>query len=157
MAVHRSTVNLALVCREEVDLLQRALPLVKIELDVAGDTSGHFDGSRVREALANLVFNAAQYSPAGTPVAVAVHGRDHTVEVSTANESEPIPREVLQNLFEPLRRHSTAAGGPRSNLGLGLFIVREIAQAHGGDVSVSMAARRVSFKMVLPKAAAANP
>ena len=81
-------------------------------------------------------------------------GHDHSVEVSTENESEPIPREVLQTLFEPLRRHSTATNGPRRNLGLGLFIVREIARAHGGDASVSMAARRVTFKMVLPKAAA---
>jgi hypothetical protein len=54
MAIQRRKVNLARLCREEVDLLQRALPHVKIVLDAAGDTSGHFDGSRVREALANL-------------------------------------------------------------------------------------------------------
>lgn len=153
MAIQRRKVNLARLCREEVDLLQRALPHVKIVLDAAGDTGGQFDGSRVREALANLVFNAAQYSPAGTPVAVAVRGHDHAVELSTENESEPIPSEVLQTVFEPLRRHSTAASGPRRNLGLGLFIVREIARAHGGDATVSMAGRRVSFKVLLPKTA----
>jgi signal transduction histidine kinase len=152
MVIHRSKVDLAALCREEVDLLRRALPDAQIALEASGDTAGNFDGSRVREALANLVFNAVQYSPPGTPVAVAVRGHDATVQVSVENQSEPIPREKLQVLFEPLRRHSTA-GGTSRNLGLGLFIVREIARAHGGDASVSVMGRRMIFAMVFPKAA----
>lgn len=151
MAVHRTEVNLALECQEEVSLLRAALPNAQIVFDARGDTTGHFDGVRVREALANLVFNAAQHGSAGTGVAVIVKGNDHDVEVSVDNDSEPIPAEVLQNLFEPVRRYSTAAGGAGRHLGLGLFIVREIARAHGGDVAVSMAQRRVSIKMLLPK------
>lgn len=151
MVIHRSKVNLALLCREEVELLERALPQVKIELHCSGDATGSFDGSRVREALANLVFNAAQYSPAGTLVAVWVRGDEHSVQVSTENESEPVADDVLQALFEPLRRHAHAPGGRRRNLGLGLFIVREIARAHGGDATVAMAGMRIRFRLVLPK------
>lgn len=80
-------------------------------------------------------------------------GHDHGVEVSVENDSEPIPAEVLQDLFEPVRRYSTAASGSGRNLGLGLFIVREIARAHDGEVTVSTAERRVSIKMLLPKTA----
>lgn len=153
MAIHRTEVNLALQCQEEVTLLRAALPKAQIVFDARGDTSGHFDGVRVREALANLVFNAAQHGTSGTAVAVIVMGHDHGVEVSIENDSDPIPAEVLQNLFEPVRRYSTAAGAPDRHLGLGLFVVREIARAHGGEVTVSMAERRVHFKMILPKAA----
>lgn len=152
MVIRRSKVDLALVCREEVDLLRSALPNVELLLDVTGDTVGDFDGSRVREAMANLVFNAAQYRTAGTRVSITVCGHDRAVEVSTENETEPISSELLQTLFEPLRRQANAPSHGQRNLGLGLFIVREIARAHGGDVNVSMAERRVAFTMVLPKA-----
>ena len=155
MAIHRTETNLALQCQEEVDLLRDALPGAQIVFDARGDTSGHFDGLRVREAVANLVFNAAQHGTGGAAAAVSVMGHDHGVEVSIENESEPIPAEVLQNLFEPVRRYSTAAGESGHHLGLGMFIVREIARAHGGDVTVSMAERRVKIKMLLPKAASA--
>jgi signal transduction histidine kinase len=154
MVIDRSNVDLALLCKEEVNLLERALPQVRMELKCSGDTTGLFDGSRVREALANLVFNAAQYSRAGTPIAVSVRGDKHTVQVSTENESEPIPEEVLQTLFEPLRRHARAPSGRRRNLGLGLFIVREIARAHGGDAIVATNGTRICFKLALPKGAA---
>lgn len=155
MAVHRSEVNLALQCEEEVDLLRAALPETRIVFAAAGDAAGHFDGPRVREAVANLVFNAEQHGSPRSAIAVMVSGQGDAVELSIENESDPIPQEVLQNLFEPLRRYSTAENATGRNLGLGLFIVREIARAHGGDVTVSMAERRVNFKMVLPKAAPA--
>lgn len=153
MALHRSQLDLALLCQEEVDLLRTALPGSHIDFEATGDTSGQFDGARVREALANLVFNAAQHGSAGTPVTVQVTGHDNEVEVAIDNDSEPIPDDVLHNLFEPLRRYSSAANGTGRNLGLGLFIVREIARAHGGDASVTMAQQRVSFRMRLPRTA----
>lgn len=153
MAIHRSEVDLALLCQDEVELLRAALPDAQIVFDARGETSGHFDGARVRQALANLVFNAEQHGSAGTVIAVMVSGSDLAVEVSTENESEPIPPEVLQNLFEPLRRYSSAASGSGRNLGLGLFIVREVAKAHGGEVTVSTAQRHVSVKILLPKTA----
>lgn len=153
MTVHRQRANVALLCREEVDLLRRALPEVNLVLHSEGDTNGEVDGSRVREALANLVFNAAQYSAPGTPVAIAVRGHGQSVEVSTQNESDPIPPEVLQTLFEPLRRQAHATSSGSHNLGLGLFIVREIARAHGGEATACMEGRRVTFTISLPKAA----
>jgi signal transduction histidine kinase len=152
MMIHRSKVDLAVLCKDEVDVLRAALPATQIVFKAEGDTSGHFDGSRVREAVANLIFNAAQHGHSVAPVTLLVAEHDGGVQVSTENESEPIPHEVLQNLFEPLRRYaSEAPRDSRRNLGLGLFIVREIARAHGGDVTVSMEGRRVRFRMDLPK------
>ena len=59
-------VDLAEACRGELAIVGAALPGQKIELVGAGDTRGGFDGSRVRESLGNLVFNAARYSTAGS-------------------------------------------------------------------------------------------
>lgn len=125
----------------------------RIVFDSAGDTEGEFDSARVREALANLIGNAAQHGSAGSPVAVTVTGGDQAVQVSVDNESDPIPTEELQSLFEPLRRHANDSDTSDRNLGRGLFIVREIARAHGGDATASMAGRRVSFNLLLPKIA----
>jgi signal transduction histidine kinase len=150
--IHRSKVDLAALCKDEVDVLRAALPATQIVFKAEGDTSGYFDGSRVREAVANLVFNAAQHGQSVAPVTLMVAVHDGGVQVSTENETEPIPHEVLQNLFEPLRRYATdAPRDSRGNLGLGLFIVREIARAHGGDATVSMEGRRIRFRMDLPK------
>ena len=153
MALHRTDSSVSQLCQEELHLLRISLPDTHIAFDAQGDTSGYFDGARIREALANLVFNAAQHGTADAPIAVAVTGDQRNVEVSVENESDPIPAEELQNLFEPLRRHSTAEDGSVRNLGLGLFIVREIASAHGGEVTASMGGSRVSFKMALPRTA----
>lgn len=137
---------------EEMDLLRTALPGVQIDFKVEGDTSSFVDGPRLREAVANLVFNAAQHGSPDTPIAVNVVERAQVVAVTVDNVSAPIPEDVLQNLFEPLRRYSSEQNSVGSHLGLGLFIVREIARAHGGEATVAMANGRVVFDLTVAKA-----
>lgn len=151
IGIARVPVDLAAACGEEVDLLRAALLHVEIEYDAAGDTSGNFDGSRVREALGNLVTNAARYGASGRPIKVALFGDASEVRLSVANSGMPIPSEDINDLFEPLRRgrHKDEASG--ANLGLGLFIVREIARAHGGEIQVNSTAEATVFAMVLPR------
>jgi signal transduction histidine kinase len=151
LGLHRSAVDLATICFEEVELLRTALPDVEIGFRSEGETLGSFDGSRVREAVGNLVTNAARYGTPGAVIDVALIGNVNQVRLSVSNAGVPIPREDLHALFEPLRR-----GRPldeiadRANLGLGLFIVREIAKAHGGEIQVESAAGTTVFTMVLP-------
>ena len=125
MALRLEHVDLAAHCREEVEMLRLAFPHRVINYRVRGDATGSFDVSRVREALANLISNAAQHSPRGVPIDVLIEGTDTTVEVSTENAAAPIPPDVLNALFEPLQRRAPDERMPRSggNLGLGLFIV----------------------------------
>ena len=154
LGLHRATVDLATICTEEVELLRSALPDVKISFRSEGETLGSFDGSRVREAVGNLVTNAARYGTPGAVINVALIGNVNNVRLSVSNAGVPIPKEDLHALFEPLRR-----GRPldemtdRANLGLGLFIVREIAKAHGGEIQVESAAGTTVFTMVLPHTA----
>lgn len=58
----------------------------------------------------------------------------------------------MNGLFDPLRRRTNQPNSSTPNLGLGLFIVREIARAHAGEVTASMANGLIRFKIVLPKA-----
>ena len=151
MELHLKPVDLGPQCQEEVELLRLAFPKTRIVFTLCGDTRGSFDASRVREALANLIANAAQHSPPGTAVMVAVAGTGPVVELSTENVSPPIPPDEINALFDPLRRRSHAPRIPSPNLGLGLFIVREIARAHQGEVTASTSNGHIRFKVVLPK------
>ena len=115
-----------------------------------GDPAGVWDEHRVAQALANLVSNALQHSPAGTPVAVRVAAQADPVLIAVHNEGH-IADEVRPSLFNPFK----AGGKPRGRgggLGLGLFIAREIARAHGGDVTVeSSPAQGTTFRLALPR------
>lgn len=158
IGITRAPVDLATACGEEVELLRAALPHVEIEYDAAGDTSGNFDGSRVREVLGNLVTNAARYGTSGPPIKVGLFGDASEVRLSVANSGFPIPSEDINDLFEPLRRgRHKDENSDSANLGLGLFIVREIARAHGGEIQVNSTAEATVFAMVLPRSGRRRP
>ncbi len=150
MELHRAQVDLGAQCLEEVELLRLAFPHKRIVFTLCGDTHGSFDSSRIREALANLVSNAAQHSLAGNAITVSVAGRSGVVEICTENISAPIPPDEMSALFDPLRRRPHQPKTSAPNLGLGLFIVREIARAHQGEVTASTANGHIRFKIVLP-------
>jgi len=152
IAVHRAPVDLAAACEEELDLLSSALPGHSIDFEAEGPVQGRFDGSRIREALANLVLNAARYSSQGSRIRVRLVGDGQRVTLCVANEGASIPGDELGAIFEPLRRgafQSEEASTGLTSLGLGLFIVREIARAHGGDVDVVSDQGTTTFAVTL--------
>lgn len=94
----------------------------------------HWDRLRVEQALGNLVTNAIKYG-AGGPISVRAEQRDGAVSLQVWDRGIGVPEADLERIFHPFER---AASGHRvESLGLGLYIVREIARAHGGSVGVS--------------------
>jgi sigma-B regulation protein RsbU (phosphoserine phosphatase) len=91
------------------------------------------------QILGNLVANATTYGAFDSPVLVTTRIEAETFALDVHNRGNPIATEVLPTLFEPMTRGVGATNSGRS-VGLGLFIVREIARAHGGDVLVSSTA-----------------
>jgi len=134
------------LCRELIDEFQQSDAARPIALACAGELVGDWDGARLHQALSNLVGNALRY---GTDaVSVNARGTDTHVEVSVHNAGAPIPPDVLPVIFEPFERGAQHQLG----LGLGLYIVREIARAHGGNVSVASTAEDgTTFAMRLPR------
>lgn len=125
-------VRLDLVVADAVDRARRHAPGVTFETTLA-ESVVRGTPERIHRAVANLLDNAAKWSPAGQPVEVAVEG-----DVVTVRDHGPgIPEEELPHVFDRFHRAPDARGMPGS--GLGLAIVRQVAEAHGGTVTAERA------------------
>ena len=118
-----------------VDELRVAFPQANIQHNVLGPGKGTFDSDRLRQVVSNLVSNSVAYGDMTRPITLYSEGHAETFGLAVHNSGDPIPASILDTLFEPMAR-GTERGDARS-VGLGLFIVREIAHAHGGDISVA--------------------
>ena len=146
----RQPMDLAEVARTTLEELQVTYPDHQLLLETHGDTTGQWDPDRVTQVLGNLVVNALQHGRAGTPVHVTVRGSGPDVLLEVHNEGGPIPADLLPRIFDPFHGSMRAAG--TKSLGLGLYIVQEIVQAHGGDVRVlSTAEAGTLFTVRLPR------
>ena len=152
MTLHRAPCDLGEAIAEEVELLRTTLQDASIVLHVQGDTFGHVDDARLREAVHNLVTNAAKYGDESGEIRVTVDGDADRACIAVSNAGDPLSTDALNALFDPLRRGSKAATqGEHTSLGLGLFIVREIATAHGGHVTARVEDGRTIFVITLPR------
>ena len=107
------------------------------------------DRERLRQVLANLVDNAIKYSPAGENVVVSARADNGRVFVDVADRGPGIPREQHRMIFEKFGRANTPSAKPGT--GLGLFIARSIAEAHGGSLDVRSAPDDgATFTLALP-------
>jgi signal transduction histidine kinase len=96
------------------------------------------------------VANALEHGEPRSPVSLSVDGSGEAVVVKVRNDGPPIPSELRPRLFEAFSRGDTSPHG----LGLGLFIVKQIAVAHEGTIDVESSAERGTvFTLVLPRAA----
>lgn len=108
------------------------------------------DADRLAQLIGNVVSNAATYGRRGTPIVVRSSIEGSTASVSIHNEGEAIAPGMLADVFEPMVRGVTGSNKVRS-VGLGLYIVREIARAHGGDMHVaSSSAEGTTFTLSFP-------
>jgi PAS domain S-box-containing protein len=141
------------ICRGALEELELAYPTRCVELRAEGHFEGEWDADRLSQLIGNLVKNALDYSPPHTPVRVELHEEGERVRMEVSNQGEPIAPEVQANLFSPFRRAAQdEEGTPLSGLGLGLFIVQQIALAHGGDVQVrSTREEGTTFTVRLPR------
>ncbi len=112
-----------------------------LALEAPAPVGGLWDRDRLDQVLTNLVSNALKYSPAGGRVLVRVTRCDDEAEVAVSDEGLGIPADEQASLFQPFVRASTP-NAQISGTGLGLYIVRQIAEAHGGTVNLHSAVGR---------------
>lgn len=155
--VDRQPCDLGKLFADEVAELQAAHPDRRIELAVHGPVAGSWDGVCLQRLLGNLVVNAIKYGSQGTPVRVIVTGQDQEVVVEVHNEGVPIEPAMMESLFDPLRRglHHDDPDRRDGSLGLGLYIAREIAKAHGGEIEARSDQDETVFVARLPREARA--
>ena len=134
-------------------------PNCKFEFNAQGDLTGSFDSVRLHQLLTNLLVNAAQYGAKDHPIVLAVIGEPAEVVIKVINHGPLIDKDRLKSIFKPLVQLPDGEGSasrPSSSMGLGLFIVEEIAIAHGGNVSVtSDVVDGTTFTVRLPRTAVA--
>jgi len=110
------------------------------------------DPGHLRVAIRNLVRNALAYSRPDTEVGVSVSAMDDAVTVSVSNLGPGIPTGEEEAIFDPFVRGEAALQTGARGSGLGLFITRRIAEAHGGEVWVDSSPRGTTFYLQLPVA-----
>jgi two-component system, sensor histidine kinase and response regulator len=123
---------LARILREDVE----TRPEGDIQLETVGDTGGHWDPDRLMQALASLIDNARRHRAAGTPIRVRLDGTDAARVVVQVENAGTISPELLPHLFEPFHSSRDQRGSPSEGRGLGLYVVKQMVDAHGGSVSV---------------------
>ncbi len=154
ISITKVDIDLGRVVRDAVDEARAAHPACTFELHVAGDLTCACDHARLRQVLANLLSNAADYSDAATPVQVTAEASPGDVVVTVVNRGELIPRDRMQVIFDPFKRlqQNPDDGDDSRHLGLGLYIADQIVSAHGGRIGVmSSEAEGTRFTVTLPR------
>ena len=107
----------------------------KIVVESAGVLTGAWDNDRLAQVLSNLLGNAIEHGAAGAPVTVRLDGTEQPVVRISVINAGVIPAETLPTIFDPFRRAAQSTRARKSQgLGLGLYIVQQIVQAHGGRI-----------------------
>jgi signal transduction histidine kinase len=146
-----SDVDLAELLRDVVAAADLAQDEVRVTAQVNG-TLPHVRGDRIRlrQIVQNLVDNAVKYSPTGAQVRVIAATDDGHVRVAVEDDGPGIPLADQKLIFDKFGR-ATVEGGTKPGTGLGLFIARSIAEAHGGSLEVDSApAHGSTFTLELP-------
>jgi PAS domain S-box-containing protein len=153
LSLHRTPLRASALVHEALEQGQMlaakgGVSLVRGPID--GAASVFADRDRVVQALGNLIGNALKFTPAGGRVVVSVEAAPETVCISVADTGSGIAPEQVPRLFD---RYWQANRADRRGVGLGLSIVKGIADAHGGDVRVKTApGEGTVFTLVLPAA-----
>jgi len=112
---------------------------------------GEWDRTRLGEALTNLLSNAVAHGSPGKPITVTASGDgDVNVTIAVTNEGGAIPHDRIGGLFNPIQ--PTGDSAERKHLGLGLYIVNRIVEAHGGSIDVrSSNEDGTTFRITMPR------
>ncbi|OPB03322.1 PAS domain-containing sensor histidine kinase [Pseudomonas fluorescens] len=136
ISVKTTAVDLHGVIQHAVDELRVAFPTATLKHHTEGTGAACLDADRVQQIIGNLVANSVAYGDILMPITITSRLADTRCEVAVHNYGAVIPETLLAGLFEPMTR-GTDQGSEVRSVGLGLYIVRELAKAHGGDVAVS--------------------
>lgn len=151
------TIDLAEICQAVVDEARTFHPDRKIVCLMEGELIGAWDGARLAQAFSNLISNAIQHGSPDSVIQVSMRGLREEVIYEVRNQADVIPPAKLRTLFDPVKRFairppSERAAAGTENLGLGLYVVKQIVAAHEGEIKVtSTEDDGVTFSARLPR------
>lgn len=150
--IQAQSIDLVDVLRGAVDAARLRLQHHTLQLSCrARSMTVYGDARRIEQVVANLVDNAAKYSPAGTPITVRAKKQDAEVIVSVEDRGRGIAPEHLDHIFERFYQIGNSRDSGRHGIGLGLAICRGLVEAQGGRIWVESRAGKGSvFYFSLP-------
>jgi two-component system sensor histidine kinase KdpD len=133
-----------------VKRLERTLAAHRVQTHIPPDLPlVNVDGGLIGQVLANLLENAAKYTPRGTTISISAETGQEEIVVSVADEGPGLPPGEEERIFDKF--HRAAPEGPQSGVGLGLSICKAIVQAHGGIIAAeNLPAGGAVFRFTLP-------
>jgi len=151
LPLNRVPTDLGLLAREVIAEQQISTPRSLWQVETIGDLRGVWDKGKLRQLVSNLIGNAVQHGAENSEIGVSVMSDGRRVTISVHNAGSPIPAHDLPRIFDPLVRGANS-GARAGSMGLGLYIVREVAIAHGGAIEVeSSADKGTVFRVSLPQ------
>jgi len=151
LALERRPMALGALVREVAQRLSEASPRVPVRVSVVEDGVGEWDRERLDQVLTNLVENGLKYG-GGRPVDVRVGRCGQDAEVAVSDTGIGIGPEALGRIFGRFER--AVSERHYGGFGLGLWIARELVEAHGGTLTVESApGQGATFFVRLPRAA----
>jgi signal transduction histidine kinase len=149
------------VVREETNLVEIANEVCAELGTVHGDRFkknfpkeliGHWSSKNIYRLLENLLSNAIKYGYSNTEITLTLEDHGNGVDILVHNLGEAIPPEEQKSLFNPFMRSKSVDSEKKRGWGLGLTLVKGVAEAHGGNVSVRSDPKNgTTFKVYLPK------
>ena len=158
MEIHHEPVDLNAIVTEAADHMRPNAPRhpLTLRLDpMVGEMSG--DRDKLTQVMTNLLSNAVKYSPEGGEIVVSTRVEGNAAHVVVRDHGMGIPKPALETIFERYGRVESLATRHIQGTGLGLPIVRQIVQLHGGSVWVESTVGEGSvFHVTLPRGATAR-
>jgi PAS domain S-box-containing protein len=159
LTLQQEPVNLGPLISDWVESLQQEATAKALKLEsLAGPAMATVsaDPDRLRQVVMNLLANAIKYTPSGGRIQVRMTGEDGVVRIAVSDTGVGIDRDLLPHVFAQFRQADWRAAGTQSGLGLGLAIVRELVEMHGGTVAAHSdgPGQGATFTVTLPAIAA---
>ena len=145
------------ICENVVEEARTFHPDRKIAFAADGELVGAWDGPRLAQAFSNLISNAVQHGKPEGAIHVSIEGGKSDIRFAVQNEADIIPAAKLRTLFDPVKSFAIRPPSERTmsrvqNLGLGLYVVKEIVKAHEGQIKVTSTQEAgVKFSIKLPR------
>jgi signal transduction histidine kinase len=119
------------------DVIERVVPTAdrsRVTLETGDAAEAMIDALRIERVIANLLDNALKYTPANGPVVVRLTREARSAQISICDAGPGLSPAEIEIVFEPYQRASTSRG--RAGTGLGLYVSKQIVEAHGGSIGV---------------------